>query len=58
MNPHFNRIAPPKLRSRLTSLLGRALLAGMAIRPIVIGPLPASADVVIGKPGDGGVITV
>ncbi len=54
-----NRIATNRFRSRLASLLGRALLlASAAIQPIAVGPGPASADLVIGKPGDGGIITV
>jgi hypothetical protein len=59
MSSLFHRFEPNTFRSRLASLLERTLLlAGVASQPTMIGPRPASADVVIGKPGDGGVITV
>ncbi len=36
----------------------RALLTGLAILPFLILPLRVGADEVLGKPGDGGVVTI
>lgn len=36
----------------------RHALITLALLPIMVLPLPAAADAVLGKPGDGGIITV